>query len=111
MVHMILKWLCFSIMMNLLILQARIATAAPFLQQETSSVTMQNENKVDEAIRLAELERLELARERLSRMVDQAVTVLEEEMATGGGSSTRLQAAREVLDRTGVARITGVDIR
>lgn len=49
---MILKWLCFSIMMNLLILQVPIATAAPFLQQETSSVTMQNENKVDEAIKI-----------------------------------------------------------
>lgn len=69
-----------------------------------------NKDRVNEAVRLARLETVNVARKRLARMVNDAIDVIEDEMKGGRGTSNRLQAAREVLDRTGVTRITGLDI-
>lgn len=72
----------------------------------TTAYSWPNKGDVDKAIQLATLGSLDVAREKLSRLVLQAVNVLEKEMEKG----QRLAAAREVMDRTGLVAIKGLDV-
>ena len=57
-----------------------------------------NKQDINEAVRLAQVRTLEVSRERLNRLVEKAVTVLDTEM---DNKRNRLNAAIQVLDRTG----------
>jgi len=57
-----------------------------------------NKADVDRAVQLAQLDGVNIAVERLRRLIDKAVDVLEDEMG-GKRNSKRLEAAIEVLDR------------
>lgn len=73
-----------------------------------------NKAAVDLAVQLAQLDGVNVACERLRRLLDKAVDVLEDEMEGRGRNAKRLDAAIEVLDRvmgkaTQRNEITGVD--
>jgi hypothetical protein len=63
------------------------------------------ENKADiaEAIRLARMDSIQIAREKLRRVASKAVDVIEDELAARRGTSKRLDAALAALDRVGVS--------
>ena len=68
-----------------------------------------NKSDVMLAVRLAQLDSIEVGRERLRRLVYQAISVLKEEMAPD--EKRRFDAARDVLDRTGLTAPTKLEIR
>ena len=67
-----------------------------------------NKSAVDEAVKLAQLDTIEVARERLRRLLVTAIDVVEDEM--GEDKKRRLDAAKEVFDRAGVAILQVLDI-
>jgi len=67
-----------------------------------------NKAEIDEAVKLAQLDTIEVARERLRRLLITAIDVVEEEMAED--KKRRLDAAKEVFDRAGVAILQVLDI-
>jgi len=58
-----------------------------------------NKPDVDRAVQLAQLDGVHVAQERLRRLMDKAVDVLEGEMNGKSRNAKRLEAAIEVLDR------------
>jgi hypothetical protein len=58
-----------------------------------------NKAAVDLAVQLAQLDGVNVACERLKRLLDKAVDVLDDEMDGKGRNAKRLDAAIEVLDR------------
>jgi len=70
-----------------------------------------NKDDVNEAVRLAQMNSVDVGRERLQRLVEQAIDVIEDEMTDDGlRSRDRLKAALEVLDRTGLEAGSRVDV-
>jgi len=67
-----------------------------------------NKSAVDEAVKLAQLDTIEVARERLRRLLVTAIDVIEDEMKEDG--KHRLDAAKEVFDRVGLAIVRALDI-
>jgi len=65
-----------------------------------------NKEQVNLAVELGKVDGVLLAREKLRRLVYMAARVLEEEM--GDGRKRRLEAAKEVLDRTGIEKLKKV---
>jgi len=62
-----------------------------------------NKEQVNLAVKLGKVDGVLLAREKLRRLVYAAACVLEDEM--GDDKKRRLEAAREVLDRTGIEKL------
>ena len=67
-----------------------------------------NKQDVNRAVILAKLDTVQVAREKLRRLTPKAVDVLDDEMEKG--RKRRLDAARDVLDRTGIESTKNVDI-
>lgn len=68
-----------------------------------------NKQDVNEAVRLARLDGLNVARERLRRMAAKALTVLDNEMDGKSRNAKRYEAAIAVLDRVGLAAVQKVE--
>jgi hypothetical protein len=58
---------------------------------------------VDEAVRLARMDALTVAREKLQRIASQAIDVIADEMTARKGTSKRLDSAIAALDRAGMS--------
>lgn len=67
-----------------------------------------NKGDIAEAVRLAQMDTVEVARERLRRLLLRAIDVLDEEMETD--KPKRLDAAKEVFDRGGLPPTQKLDI-
>jgi len=57
-----------------------------------------NKQDINKAVRLSQMRSLEISRERLNRLSEKAIGVLDDEMSN---KRNKLQAAIQVLDRTG----------
>ena len=68
-----------------------------------------NKQDVNEAVRLARLDGLNVARERLRRMASKALSVLDSEMDGKGRNPKRYEAAIAVLDRVGLGAVTKIE--
>lgn len=68
-----------------------------------------NKQDVNDAVRLAQLDGLNVARERLRRMAGKALTVLDAEMDGKHRNAKRYEAALAVLDRVGLAAVQRVE--
>jgi len=64
-----------------------------------------NKEEVNEAVRLAQLDTVEVGREQLRRLISKAIDVLEDKLDAG-----HLSAVVQVLDRTGLEAKSGLDI-
>ncbi len=69
-----------------------------------------NKQDVNEAVRLARMDGLNVARERLRRMVGRALDVLDTEMDGKRRNSRPLDSAKEVLDRAGLVVVQKTEI-
>jgi hypothetical protein len=94
--------------------QARLTTTSDAEAARKAGTTpgtfynWKNKDKIRKAIQLSRLEFLEQARNRLKQAAVEAVEVVLDEMRNPRGSSNRLTAALQILDRIGLPR--GVDI-
>lgn len=85
---------------------ARLNTNTDKAAAESAGIPQQtvynwpNKEDVNEAVRLAGMDTIEVARERLRRLLLKAVDVLDEEM--DAGKPKRLDAAKEAFDRGGL---------
>jgi len=71
----------------------------------SDSTVYQWDNLADvrECVRLARLDSVQIAREKLRRVASRAVDVIEDELSARRGTSKRLDAALAALDRVGVS--------
>lgn len=65
---------------------------------------------INRAIELAHLSTIHIAQERLERLANTAVDVLEDEMKAGRATGNRFSAALQVLDRLGIVMSKKMDL-
>lgn len=70
-----------------------------------------NKQAINDAVMLARLDCLNVARERLRRMAGKALDVLGEEMDGKGRNAKKLEAALAVLDRAGLVVVSKIEQR